>query len=212
MSSARRAACHSPAGRRSPASPTGEGDRRSGGRGFYQRSSGCPFRHGKPCHQRAHRRIVARVVRRGARLALLALGKIALRQTVHRTVCRSLTPLGRQGYVALRANYILPCGQITYHAARGLHTVLRTDYIPRCRVDYIPPCGRITCRPADGLHAALRADYIPRYAWITCRPADGLHTALRVDYMPLCERITYCPAGRLHAMLRVDYMPRSARI
>ena len=45
-------------------------------------------------HQRARRRIVARGARRAAHLGLLALGKTASRQTVHRTVCRSLTPQG----------------------------------------------------------------------------------------------------------------------
>ena len=59
-------------------------------------------------------------------------------------------PLGRQEPS--------PCGRMTYCPAGRLHTVLRTDYIPRCRVDYIPPFGRITCRPPDGLHTALWAD------------------------------------------------------
>ena len=51
-------------------------------------------------------------------------------------------PLGRRRNVPcgklhtmLRIGYILPCGQITYHATRGLHTARWADYIhPHCGV------------------------------------------------------------------------------
>ena len=97
---------------------------------------------------------------------------------------------GLRGCVALRANNILPFGQITSRSANGLHATLR--------VDYIHPYGVIRY---DGLHSAPRADYIPfcerityhAYAWITCRPSGGLHTALRAD---LERRIIYRRAFR----------------
>ena len=61
---------------------------------FQQTKTLCSTSSVTPCHQRARRRIVARGARRAAHLGLLALGKTASRQTVHRTVCRSLTPQG----------------------------------------------------------------------------------------------------------------------
>ena len=68
------------------------------------------------------------------------------------------------------ADYILPCGRITYRSANGLHTTLTRG---------------LHTTLTRGLHAALRADYIPRFARIW---NGGLYTAVRFARFPLRQR------------------------
>ncbi len=131
--------------------------------------------------QRARRRIVVQVVRLAARPVLLALGKTASRKTVHRTVFRSLTPLGRRSKrrrrlityrsQGKRITYCAQGAQITYHPRGGWIT-------------YRPRRGRITYTASPRLH--------------TDRGAIGLHTTPRggvdletTDYIPSRERLGF---------------------